>query len=277
MPACCRICCCVSLVISEAMSTSWMRLFEADRFSSVEEIASESGRTDALLVHSGFEPQHLRALEASSRSATDDVIRLAYVGTIISEKGFLEMLSALDAVRPTLSKPVVLEFFGERGYARCPWFNPQWMLEHGMFSDEGLVASLQRCSWGIVVMDPEGTDLRYSRFSFPGKVGIYLSAGVPVLGSDLGGIAELVEHGVNGLLVPADSLESWQRVLQRFFDEPALLERLRAGVQQPRRMDVVAREMHALYSAALGPDRRGLVPLAVAEVLDASISLKEST
>jgi len=103
------------------------------------------------------------------------------------------------------------------------------------------------------------------------------AAGVPVLGSDLGGIAELVEHGVNGLLVPADSLESWQRVLQRFFDEPALLERLRAGVQQPRRMDVVAREMHALYSAALGPDRRGLVPLAVAEVLDASISLKEST
>jgi hypothetical protein len=56
------------------------------------------------------------------------------------------------------------------------------MIEHGVFSDRGLVESLQRCSWGIVVMDLEGTDLHYSRFSFPNKIGTYLSAGVPVLG-----------------------------------------------------------------------------------------------
>jgi hypothetical protein len=31
-------------------------------------------------------------------------------------------------------------------------------------------------------MDLEGKDLRYSKFSFPNKIGTYLSAGVPVLG-----------------------------------------------------------------------------------------------
>jgi len=50
------------------------------------------------------------------------------------------------------------------------------------FTDDGLVAAMRPCDWGIVVMDPGGEDLRYSRFSFPNKVGTYLSAGVPVLG-----------------------------------------------------------------------------------------------
>jgi glycosyltransferase involved in cell wall biosynthesis len=76
------------------------------------------------------------------------------------------------------------------------------------------------------------------------------AAGVPVLGSDLGGIAELVEHDVNGLLVPPSSVADWQRALCRFLDDPTLLSRLRAGVRPPRSMETVAREMQAVYAAA---------------------------
>ncbi|MST93994.1 MAG: hypothetical protein EXS33_01750 [Pedosphaera sp.] len=148
----------------------------------MEEIAAKTERRDVIPVHSGFEPHHLRALEAMSPGGGEDVIRLAYVGTIISEKTFLALLAALNKVRATSPRPVVLEFFGARNYRSRPWFDPQWMVEHGIFSDQGLVESLQRCEWGIVVMDLEGEDLRYSRFSFPNKIGTYLSAGVPVLG-----------------------------------------------------------------------------------------------
>jgi hypothetical protein len=77
---------------------------------------------------------------------------------------------------------VVLEFFGARGYRACGWFDPAWMREHAVYSDEGLVEALRGCSWGIVVTDLEAEDIRYSKFSFPGKFGIYLAAGVPVLG-----------------------------------------------------------------------------------------------
>ena len=82
----------------------------------------------------------------------------------------------------TLPQKVILEFFGGRNYRSRAWFEPEWMKEHGLFTDDGLVTALRQCDWGIVVMDPEGEDLRYSRFSFPNKVGTYLSAGVPVLG-----------------------------------------------------------------------------------------------
>ena len=115
-------------------------------------------------------------------SISNDVIRLAYVGTIISEADFLKMLGALKSVKSQVSQKIVLEFFGGRNYQSHSWFEADWMVEHGMFTDEGLVAALRRCAWGIVVMDPSGEDLRYSRFSFPNKIGTCLSAGVPVLG-----------------------------------------------------------------------------------------------
>ena len=109
-------------------------------------------------------------------------IRIAYVGTIISEQDFLETLAALKKVRSQMPQNVVLEFFGGRHYCRRAWFEPDWMTEHGLFTDEGLVAALRRCAWGLVVMDSSGQDPQYSRFSFPNKVGTYLSAGLPVLG-----------------------------------------------------------------------------------------------
>ncbi len=148
----------------------------------LEEIRSRTGRRDAVLVHSGFEPQHLKLLEAAAPVSGDSTLRLAYVGSIITEQSFLRTLMALDKVRASIGRPVVLEFFGGRNYASRPWFDPQWMMEHGVFSDQGLVESLRRCDWGIVVTDLEGQSLRYSRFSFPNKIGTYLSAGVPVLG-----------------------------------------------------------------------------------------------
>jgi len=149
----------------------------------VEEMNLRTGRTDGLVVHSGFEPHHLTALEQAPAPQTEDgVIRLAYVGTIISEAGFQEMLAALKEIRSQVPQKVVLEFFGGRNYRSRAWFEPEWMTEHGMFTDEGLVAALRRCAWGVVVMDPSGEDLQYSRFSFPNKIGTCLSAGVPVLG-----------------------------------------------------------------------------------------------
>jgi glycosyltransferase involved in cell wall biosynthesis len=73
------------------------------------------------------------------------------------------------------------------------------------------------------------------------------AAGIPVLGSDLGGIAELVEHEVDGLLVEPASPEAWGGALRRVLDDPDLLTRLRRGVRPPRRMGQVAEEMLAVY------------------------------
>jgi glycosyltransferase involved in cell wall biosynthesis len=75
------------------------------------------------------------------------------------------------------------------------------------------------------------------------------AAGVPVLASELGGIAEKVRHDVDGLLVPAYQLHAaWSSVIERCVSDPAVLPRLRAGVTPPRSMNDVAREMAQVYA-----------------------------
>jgi len=74
------------------------------------------------------------------------------------------------------------------------------------------------------------------------------AAGIPVMGSRLGGVAELVEHEVNGLLIQADDVTAWAVAFERCLREPSLMETLRRGIRAPRTMATVADEMLALYS-----------------------------
>ncbi len=77
------------------------------------------------------------------------------------------------------------------------------------------------------------------------------AAGIPVIGSDLGGIREMVRQGVDGLLVEAGSVSGWTAVLRRLCREPDLLRRLQQGVRPPRTMEAVAADMLSLYEQLL--------------------------
>jgi len=74
------------------------------------------------------------------------------------------------------------------------------------------------------------------------------AAGIPVLGSRLGGIAELVTHERDGLLVAPDSVNDWVVALTRIVDQPDLYAHLRDGVRPPRRIEQVSNEMLELYA-----------------------------
>ncbi|MFO0941610.1 MAG: glycosyltransferase [Pirellulales bacterium] len=77
------------------------------------------------------------------------------------------------------------------------------------------------------------------------------SAGIPVIGSKLGGIAEWVEDGVNGLLVASITVDAWQRVFTRLKSEPELLKTLKGNVQPPPAFSRVASEMKIVYEETL--------------------------
>lgn len=51
--------------------------------------------------------------------------------------------------------------------------------------------------------------------------------GIPVIGTNLGGIAELVQHGRNGLLFAADAADDLTAQMKRLLDEPELLAALK--------------------------------------------------
>lgn len=75
------------------------------------------------------------------------------------------------------------------------------------------------------------------------------AAGTPVIGSNLGGVAELVSHDRDGWLVPYADTSAWTDALRRLSTEPQLLDRLRRGVPLPRSTEDVARDMIGVYQA----------------------------
>ena len=82
------------------------------------------------------------------------------------------------------------------------------------------------------------------------------AAGLPVLGAALGGIAELVTDGRDGLLFAPNSVAALRQALTRLIADPALLPRLRVGVRPPRCMEHVVDEMLGLYAALQAPQAR---------------------
>jgi glycosyltransferase involved in cell wall biosynthesis len=84
------------------------------------------------------------------------------------------------------------------------------------------------------------------------------AAGVPVIGSALGGISDKIRDGVDGLLVhPYHSVDAWAAALARVGADREAVAELTRGVRAPRAMSDVALDMRALYEGlrvTAGPD-----------------------
>jgi GT2 family glycosyltransferase/glycosyltransferase involved in cell wall biosynthesis len=75
------------------------------------------------------------------------------------------------------------------------------------------------------------------------------AAGVPVVASNLGGMAEMVRHEENGLLfTPGDAVDLAAQ-LRRLLDEPGLRESLRSGIRRPLSIEEDAARLRQIYSS----------------------------
>ncbi len=76
-------------------------------------------------------------------------------------------------------------------------------------------------------------------------------AGLPVVTTHIGGMAELVQHGRNGLVFELNDAEDLRAQLERLISEPGLLARLRAGIPDVKTGDEEAAEIYAQYQRVL--------------------------
>ena len=85
------------------------------------------------------------------------------------------------------------------------------------------------------------------------------TAGVPVVASDLGGMAEMVDHEVNGLLFTPGDADALGRALARLASEPVLVDRLRRGIPPVMTIEDDAAQLRSLYREQIAsPSRRRL-------------------
>jgi glycosyltransferase involved in cell wall biosynthesis len=232
---------------------------DVDRFVAlspwVENVLRVNGVPESKIVRSA----HGVRLSVSRRAvwprAFDHRLRLVHFGRVDATKGLAVLIAAVRAL-PDLPLEldlfaVVLDRAGQSvleqlqsaaaGDARIRFLPP-------LHNDEVLV---RVADYHMVVVPSQWME------TGPLTVLEAFAAGVPVLGSDLGGIAEKVTDGVNGLLVrPFDSVAAWSATLKRAVQDSALLPALQRGVRPPRPALAVAEDMRGLYASLVAPVRR---------------------
>jgi glycosyltransferase involved in cell wall biosynthesis len=178
-----------------------------------------------------------------------DVLRIAFLGRMDRSKGLEVLIAAVRAIRDV---PLVLHAYGitqngsqefQRQLQRLVDDDRRIELLNPVRSDQ--VVALLR-NYDVLAVPSQCLE------TGPLVVLDAFAAGIPVIGSNLGGIAEIVHHGVDGLLVDRDSVAAWSSALRRLAQDAAMLQRLRQGVKPPRGMDAVVDEMARIYDRILG-------------------------
>lgn len=144
-----------------------------------QDLARRLGRVGIPVIHSGIEPWQLDRLMAAEPEDSS-IIRIAYSGSIIAPGAFELLIKSLGILRRDRGRCVSLELFSRR-FRDEPWFDPAWMVDHGLLEQDAFLRALDRCTWGFVPMHLDHRDDAYNCFSFPNKFGTTLAAGLPLI------------------------------------------------------------------------------------------------
>lgn len=167
----------------------------------------------------------------------DDKIKLIFVGRLDSVKGIHVVIKALMQINnPRIS----LDIFGPFQSASTKL---KILLEgkdigkvnvfyKGLLKDELVVETISKYNLAVVPSMSFETG--------PYTVIEAFQAGVPVVGTDIPGINEMVISGHNGVLVPFGSIDGWVEVFDKFLSNYLLINQLAKNVSWSRSMENVA-------------------------------------
>jgi glycosyltransferase involved in cell wall biosynthesis len=205
--------------------------------------------TEKILVLSQGLPVRRSEQRPRGEAPKEPPLRIAFLGRLDPTKGaevLIRALRGLPSAAMELHVYGIVQGDSDRGYERHL---------------RDLAARDARISFHVPVPAEQVVSLlrSYHAVAVPSKVMetgplVVLqafAAGAPVVGSNLGGIAERVSHDVNGILVEPASIAAWRQALGKLAADPAELSRLRAGIRPPQVMAATAREMLGLYRGLL--------------------------
>jgi|SRR5947209_8049507 len=161
--------------------------------------------------------------EPTAIRASSTKVRFLYVGRLHAAKGVNVLLNALDELAKSFEFELNIVGSGqEEILLRERFGDREWCRFHGHVTQQQ-VSNFMQGSDALCVPS-------IWRENSPGVVIHALSQGLPVIGSDKGGIPELVKHDRNGLLVRAGDTDAWRMALQGILMEPKILEAWRTNL-----------------------------------------------
>lgn len=178
-----------------------------------------------------------------------DLLRIGYIGQMIEAKGVHLLIEALKTLYEEVGESFHAFLYGSLDKDR-------------KYGEKliGLVGGREYIEFAGTYAHEESSSV-FGRldvlvvpslwYDFPLVIYEAFATGTPVVASNLAGMGEAVNPGVNGLLFEPGSVEDLTRQLRQFFDQPDLLSRLRDGMPEVKAVGEEVSQLEELYSEML--------------------------
>lgn len=184
------------------------------------------------------------------RKIPSSKIRFGYIGTLIPSKGVHVLLEAFNRIE------------GEKAELRIHGYYSSFHLGFEDYSESlKRLCSKNNVHWGGKYENHEVATLLAEidvlvvpsiwYENSPLTIHEAFLAGVPVIASNVGGMAELVKDGINGLHFRMGDAGDLQRQLQRVIDDPELIARLKQNVPFVTPIENHALRIETIYRSLL--------------------------
>jgi O-antigen biosynthesis protein len=185
------------------------------------------------------------ALPREPRASARRPIRFGYVGSIAPHKG---VHTAIEAMRGLDQSQASLHIWGDAGafpdYAHDlkKRIDAAVIFEGRFAEDEkpGVFASMDVLLVPSIGLESFGLAAREA-----------MTCGVPVIASAGGALSEMFAPGECGELFPAGDATALHQILRRVTDDPSIIDRWSTRLPKPKRNDVHAAEIEAVYDAVM--------------------------
>ena len=178
-----------------------------------------------------------------------DTLRLAFAGSLIPSKAphlLLEAVATLPPGRVTVDLfGANTAYHGDRSYSEvlAPLLGQPFIRKLGPIPHERMALALSDVD--ALVVPSVWIE------NAPFVIREAFAAGLPVVASNLGGMAEMVRHDQDGLLFDPGSAPALAAQIRRLLDEPALLAHLQRHVRPPMSIQDDARRLRKRYEQLL--------------------------
>lgn len=218
-------------------------VYKAVRFSMIDKssrfsfVAPSQGILNATQRYVDLSPwpqaviPNANTFEVHPRQTALNPPELLYVGRLDPSKGVGMMLAAAARARRNAEfRFNVLGAGSQEEELRQAYAGQDWVTFHGSVSQTRVAEFMARARLLLVPSLWEET--------VPGVAVHALYAGLPALGSRIGGIPEHVIEGKTGFLLPPGDIEAWSRGIEDALQDPARLDAFAAeSPKQAQRFD----------------------------------------
>lgn len=207
---------------------------------------------DAKLIHHVPFGIRLEALTAHTKKSQSDHVRIAFIGTLFEHKGVDLLIKAFLALPAGLKCDLSIygstEQFPEYGkrlldMAQDGSENARKISFRGTFPQEKFGEILSNID--VLVIPSRWYE------NTPLVMQSALATKTPLIATDLGGMAEIIEHDKTGLLFELNSVESLKEHLLRVVSEKGLLQKFRSNIKDERSVQMMVDDLERIYAPFL--------------------------